>query len=201
MKETDLDLARGVARRDEEAFSRLYDRYQASVTAHLARIVRDSGTADDMTQETFLRIWHRAGQWTGEGSFRSWMLRIATNLAFNHLRNIKRRREQPIVLARPMEEDEEEERTIPSWMIDASTRGPDEVLERAEQRRLLRRFVGGLSEEKQEVFRMVHDEEMQTREVAEKLGIPEGTVKSRVHHARKAIIREWQKLRAEWEDD
>ncbi len=201
MKETDLDLARGVARRDEEAFSRLYDRYQASVTAHLARIVRDSGTADDMTQETFLRIWHRAGQWTGEGSFRSWMLRIATNLAFNHLRSIKRRREQPIVLARPMEEDEEEERTIPSWMIDASTRGPDEVLERAEQRRLLRRFVGGLSEEKQEVFRMVHDEEMQTREVAEKLGIPEGTVKSRVHHARKAIIREWQKLRAEWEDD
>ena len=77
----------------------------------------------------------------------------------------------------------------------------DPEIGRTEQRRLLKRFVEGLSEEKQEVFRMVHDEEMETREGAERLGIPEGTVKSRVHHARKKIIRDWRQHRAKWEDD
>jgi RNA polymerase sigma-70 factor, ECF subfamily len=201
MNETDLSLVRGVIRREEDAFSRLYDRYRGLVTAHLIQIVRDPGASDDLTQETFLRVWHRAGQWSGEGSFRSWLLRIATNLALNHLRSVKRRREQPIVPLRPPEDEDEDESPVPAWMVDASSQRPDEALERTEQRRLLKRFVEGLSEEKQEVFRMVHDEEMETREVAERLGIPEGTVKSRVHHARKKIIRDWRQHRAKWEDD
>ena len=106
MNETDLSLVRGVVRREEDAFSRLYDRYRGLVTAHLIQIVRDPGVSDDLTQETFLRVWHRAGQWSGEGSFRSWLLRIATNLALNHLRSVKRRREQPIVPLRPPEDEE-----------------------------------------------------------------------------------------------
>jgi RNA polymerase sigma-70 factor (ECF subfamily) len=99
------------------------------------------------------------------------------------------------------EDPDEDESPVPAWMIDASTQGPDQATEQAEQRRLLRRFVSGLSEEKQEVFRMIHDEEMETREVAETLGIPQGTVKSRLHHARKQIAREWRQLTTEWEDD
>ena len=201
MDRTDRELVDEVVGQDEKAFACLFDRYRAAVHAHALKIVRDAAAADDIVQEGFLRLWRRADQWTGQGPFRAWLLRIATNLAFNHLRSARRRREQPIVVARPLEDDDDDERTVPSWMIDASTRGPDEVLEKSEQRRLLRQFVDGLSEEKQEVFRMVHDEEMETREVVEKLGIPEGTVKSRIHHARKTIIREWRELRAEWEDD
>jgi RNA polymerase sigma-70 factor (ECF subfamily) len=201
MRDTDLDLAHGVARGDEDAFSRLHDRYATRVKTHLVRIVRDPAAADDLVQETFLRLWDRAGQWNGDGSFRSWLLRIATNMAFNHLRTVRRRREQPILTPASPEDTDEDESPVPAWMIDTSSRGPDQVLEQAEQRRLLRRFVGALSEEKQEVFRMIHDEEMETREVAETLGIPEGTVKSRIHHARRQIAREWRQLTTEGEED
>ena len=169
------------------------------VQSHLARIIRDAATADDLTQEVFLRLWRRAEQWKGQTAFRSWLLRIATNLAFNYLRTVKRRREQPIQFV-PSSEEDEEESSVPSWMINASTLGPDEALELSEQHNLLQRLVDQLPEEKQEVFRLIYDAHMETREVAVELGIPEGTVKSRIHYARRQIARSWQELDSEWED-
>ena len=200
MSQTDSELAGGVVRGDEEAFARLFDRYEPRLRDHVRRIIRDEAAAADVTQEVFLRLWRRAEQWTGKGAFQSWLLRIGTNLALNHLRSVRRRREQPIELPTPSDDDEEDDSLVPTWMIDGSSLGPDEALERAEQRQLLSRFVGALPEDKQEVFRMIHDAAMETREVAEQLGIPEGTVKSRMHHARKQIAREWQQLTAAWED-
>ena len=196
MEQRDKELVRGVVHGEQEAFSVLFQRYRAVVHSHLARIIRDAAAADDLTQEVFLRLWHRAEQWKGQAAFRSWLLRIATNLAFNYLRTVKRRREQPIQFALSSEEDEEES-SVPNWMIDASTLGPDEVLERSEQHNLLQRLVDQLSEEKQEVFRLIYDAHMETREVAAELGIPEGTVKSRIHHARRQIARSWQELDSE----
>ena len=199
MSHTDRELADGVVSGDEDAFTLLFDRYERGLRDHVRRIVRDDAAADDLTQEVFLRLWRRAEQWTGQGAFQAWLLRIATNLALNHLRSVRRRREQPLEFHAPSDDAEEENRA-PAWMIDTSSLGPDEVLEQAEQRRLLHRFVGELSEEKQEVFRMIHDAQMETRDVAQRLGIPEGTVKSRIHHARRHIAREWQELAAEWEN-
>ena len=196
MEQSDKELICGVVRGEQEAFSILFQRYRAVVHSHLARIIRDAAAADDLTQEVFLRLWHRAGQWKGQAAFRSWLLRIATNLAFNYLRTVKRRREQPIQLV-PSSEEDEEESLVPNWMIDASTLGPDEALERSEQHNLLQGLVDQLPEEKQEVFRLIYDANMETREVAAELGIPEGTVKSRIHHARRQIARSWQELDSE----
>ena len=196
MEQSDKELVCGVVRGEQEAFSVLFKRYRAVIHSHLARIIRDAAAADDLTQEVFLRLWRRAEQWKGQAAFRSWLLRIATNLALNYLRSVKRRREQPIQFA-PSSEEDEEESLVPSWMIDASTLGPDEALARSEQHNLLQRFVDQLSEEKQEVFRLIYDAHMETREVAAELGIPEGTVKSRIHHARRQIARSWQELNSE----
>jgi len=199
MEQSDKELVRGVVRGKQEAFSVLFERYRAVVHSHLTRIIRDAAAADDLTQEVFLRLWRRAGQWREQAAFHSWLLRIATNLAFNYLRTVKRRREQPIQFI-PLSEEDEEESTVPSWMIDASTLGPDEALAQSEQRSLLQRLVDQLPEEKQEVFRLIYDAHMETREVAAELGIPEGTVKSRIHHARRQIARSWQELDSEGEN-
>ena len=86
-------------------------------------------------------------------------------------------------------------------MMDAAALGPDAILEQVEARRLLWRFVDELPEEKREVVRMVHDAEMEIREVSERLGVPEGTVKSRLHHARKRLARQWQKMEPQHEED
>ena len=84
-------------------------------------------------------------------------------------------------------------------MIDNASLGPDRVLEQAEQQRLIRQFVDELPEEKREVFKLVHEAEMELKEVAERLAIPEGTVKSRLYHARKKIAADWQTVKNEWE--
>ena len=199
MEQTDEDLVGGVVRGEQEAFAILFERYRVDVCRHLQGIIRDAAAADDLTQEVFLRLWRRAQQWRGEATLRSWLLRISTNLALNHLRTVRRRREQPIQPMPPSDADEDDS-AVPTWMIDASTLRPDEALAQTERRRLLGQVVGQLSEDKQVVFRMVYDAHMEARQVASELGIPEGTVKSRLYHARRQIARAWRDLGIEWED-
>lgn len=198
MTPSDESLIERVLERDAHAFETLFHRYSEMLCHHLTRIVRDRAAADDLVQEVFLRVWGRAEQWNGQGPFRAWLFRIATHQAFNHLRTIQRRREQPLEAPRPPA-DEEDENPVPAWMIDASTPGPDALLEQAEQRGLLRRFIDELPEEKREVFRMIHDAEMEVREIAEALRIPEGTVKSRLHYARRHLARRWRDIAGEQE--
>ena len=198
MASDDRALVARVAAGDAEAFESLLERYGEAVRRHLGRMVRTGGAADDLAQEAFLRVWTRAGQWDGRGSFRGWLFRIATNLALNHLRSVRRRRQRPLEPPPPEPlSDEDDEPLAPAWMIDASALGPDAIVELAEERELCRRLIDRLPEGKREVFRMAHEAEMPVREIAEALDIPEGTVKSRLHHARKRLAREWQALEEE----
>lgn len=188
--QSDASLLGRICERDADAFETLLARYQESVRGHLLRIVRDPNTTEDLTQEVFVRVWTRGEQWNGHGPFRVWLLRIATNLALNYLRTVRRRRECPLEL--PADSTDEENATpIPDWMIDRATAGPERALEQVERRRLLQHLVEELPREKREVFRMVFDAEMEIRDVAESLGVPPGTVRSRLHYIRKRLAREW----------
>ena len=200
MGKSDEELVRGVIAGRQEDFAVLFDRHRADVQRHLRRIHRHHEDAADVTQEVFLRLWHRAGQWKGDGPLLAWLLRIATNLALNHIRSVRRRRELPLQPVADLEADEDDSR-VPEWMIDASTLPPDEVLALAERRLLLRGLVTRLPEDRRKVIRLVYDGHMSTRQAASELGIPEGTVKSRIHHARKQIARSWRELGIEWEED
>ena len=198
---SDGDLLERVRARDANAFDTLFERYRDAIRRHVARAVRDGSAANDVVQEVFLRVWTCAEQWNDRGEFKAWLYRIATNLSLNHLRTVRRRRQQPLEIP-PDETDEEDENFSPSpgWMIDTSSLGPDEVLEQAEQRDLVQRLVDGLPEEKREVVRLVYEMEMDIREVAGLLSIPEGTVKSRLHYTMKRLAREWKELAIEWEE-
>jgi RNA polymerase sigma factor (sigma-70 family) len=68
------------------------------------------------------------------------------------------------------------------------------LLEQAEQQRLLRGCIATLPEEKREVLRLVYDAQMEVREVAAELSIPEGTVKSHLHNARKQLAQQWRQI-------
>lgn len=190
--ESDQQLMMRLRGQDACAFETLFDRYRQVVYAQLARMVREPNTAEDLTQEVFLRVWNHAEQWTGQGAFRSWLLRIAANVALNHLRSVKRRREQPL--------DFPVETVAPGAAfepIDANARDPEEEAERTETARRIQELVEGLPEEKRAVFRLAHDADMAVREIALQLGIPEGTVRSRLHYARKHLAREWEQLAVE----
>ena len=185
-----------ICERDAAAFETLSGRYHEAIRQHLVRTLRDHCAADDLTQEVFLRIWSRAEQWNGHGAFRAWAQRIATNLALNHLRTVKRRREQP--LEPPASAGGSgEPAPVPEWLIDTVTGRPEQAIEQLEWRQRLQRLLQQLSEEKREVFNLAYDAELDVREIAVQLGIPAGTVRSRLHYARKELARQWQR---EWED-
>jgi RNA polymerase sigma-70 factor (ECF subfamily) len=194
---SDQDLAERVQEGDVQAFEALFDRYGEMIRRHLAHIVRNEAAAQDLVQEVFLRVWTRAEQWDGRGAFKAWLYRIATNLAFNYLRSVRRRREQPLEALAA--EDESEQDYLPAWMMDPSP-GPDAAFESIERSERFRHLVQGLPEDKRDVLYLVHQMEMGIQAAAEELGIPEGTAKSRLHYAKKRLAREWQDLETHGEE-
>lgn len=183
---SDENLMRLLVRGDASAFDALLGRHRPGVRRRLVTIVRDESAAEDLLQEVFLRLWTHAAQWSGEGSVAGWLLRIATNVALNHLRSARRRPVRPL----PAAELDNEDDPTSGCLADESALDPAELLERAEALESLRRSVDALPEAKRAVMRMVHEEDMSIADVAERLGIPEGTVKSRLHYAIRRIARE-----------
>jgi len=177
---------------DAVAFEALLARYRVQIRRHLLRYTHDDVAAQDLLQEAFLRVWTRGDQWDGRGTFRAWLYRVATNLALNHLRTVRRRRETPLETEEEVEMDEGD--LVPAWMIDDTALGPQAALEQAEERQQVRRLVAALPDEKRAVFRLVHEMEMTIHDAAVQLEIPEGTVKSRLHYARKQLADDWQAL-------
>ncbi len=193
---SDQKLIERILGRDASAFETLFERYGDMIRRHLARTVRDDVAAQDLLQEVFLRVWTRAEQWSGRGSFKAWLYRIATNLALNHLRSVRRKREQPLDVFNEWSDDEDES-PAPAWMIDTLSLGPDAALEQSERRERARQLVEKLPREKREVFRLVHEMEMSMQDAADELGIPEGTVKSRLYYAKRRLAHQWQDLDTE----
>ncbi len=196
---TDAELMARICARDALAFEALSERYREGIFRHVLAILREESATEDVVQEVFLRAWLHAAQWHGEGNVKAWLFRIATNLALNHLRSVRRRRQQPLEPpGDPL--DENDESGVPAWMVDHSLPGPDILLEEGERVRLFQQLVEELPAEKRAVFRLVYENEMATRQVARTLGIPEGTVKSRLHYATRRLAQAWRDLQQEWED-
>ncbi|PON14193.1 hypothetical protein C2W62_30370 [Candidatus Entotheonella serta] len=86
-------------------------------------------------------------------------------------------------------------------MVDHTAVPPDTNLERAEQHRLLRRWVDALPDEKRTVFHLIHEAGMDIQSVAETLNIPAGTVKSRLHYTMKTFIQQWREMALDWEEE
>ena len=201
MMESDQTLIRKTVKRDVAAFETLFARYSAPVRQHILSIVRAESAAEDLVQEVFLRVWTRAEQWNGQGEFKGWLFRIATNLALNHLRTVRRRRQEPLETPPDEFDDEEERPPDPDWMVDTSSHGPEVMVEQAEQSQLLWQLVDGLPQEKREVLHLIYQKEMALREAAIELGIPEGTVKSRLYYSIKHLAREWKEIASGWEEE
>jgi len=159
---SDEDLMAAVASGDETALAALIDRYAASVHAYLLRHSGNREDADDLLQETWVRIARSARSFDTARRFRSWLYGIATNLA----RDLFRRR---MTRERAL-------RDLATHPSPAS--GADPV-----DRRELRERIAELPENLRAVLLLRYYEEMSEAEMAEILDVPRGTIKSRLHAA------------------
>jgi len=165
----DAELVRRCTRGDERALELLHARHAPGLLRFLERLLHDAARAEDVCQEAFLRIWRRAELFDPErGSFTAWLYRAAANLAYNRL---------------ALRSASESELSALTVLPAAAVENPLDGAAIAEHRKLLHAALGTLSPRDRAILTLRHIEERPVAEVAGLLGIPEGTVKSRVHYA------------------
>lgn len=130
--------------------------------------------ADDLTQQVFLKMFSNLNQFDGQSKLETWLYRLATNEALQHLRRKKRLATQPLV-AEPSADD------------------PNPLLE-SEQLQILELALSRIDPELRAMLSLKEEQNLSYREIADALGIPEGTVGSRLNRARKELRAELEKL-------
>jgi RNA polymerase sigma-70 factor (ECF subfamily) len=157
-----------------EAYGVLVRRYQDRLYPTVLRLTGSAEDAQDLLQETFLRAFQKLGHFHGESSFYTWVYRIAVNLALSG----RRRRRPSLRLGGVGEVGPGES------LADARDSDPSAPLERAERDRLIQEALGAIAADHRAVVVLKEFDGLRYEEIASVLGIPVGTVRSRLHRAR-----------------
>jgi RNA polymerase sigma-70 factor (ECF subfamily) len=173
--DADRDLVAAAAKGDLDAFEKLVQRHQTRLVGYLRGLTNSESDAEDLAQEAFLRAYRSLKGFRGTSSFRTWLYQIATNVFRNWLE--KRRNQAP----------------VNAGSIDAPPPGMDEPVEpmgeenpeaQHVQRDAIDRALAGLPNDQREAVLLRDVEGFEYREIAEQLGVPLGTVESRIFRGR-----------------
>ncbi|MCI0371196.1 MAG: sigma-70 family RNA polymerase sigma factor [candidate division NC10 bacterium] len=178
---TDEELMRAVQAGDEAAFALLYRRYERRLLAFLVPYVGDTAFAEDLLQETFLRVFRQRASYEPRAPLRTWLYAIARNLALDQFRRRRSHRESASPLGEETQVGRDPER-LPDPAPDALG-----VLTGREAATALRAALLDLPEEDRAVILLSRLEGLRYREIAEILGSTEGAVKVRAHRALLAL--------------
>jgi len=183
----DLDLVRRVQRGDNTAFDLLVRKYQHRIAGLISRYIADWSEVQDVAQETFLRAYRAMGSFRGDAQFYTWLHRIAVNTAKNHLVAHNRRP--------PTEDvDAEDAAQFESGIRLRDTDTPERELMRQEMEQTVVRAVEALPDELRAAITMREVDGLSYEEIAQRMGCPIGTVRSRIFRARDAIDQQLRPL-------
>jgi len=181
-----LEMAAG----SEAALETLYDRHATAIFAAVYRLTSDRGTAEEVVQETFLTLWNRAETFDPKtGSLGSWLHAIARNRAIDRLRALGRR--PPLVglaaLSAPDEDPSQalERLAVRGSVVAGSTPAddPEAAVAASAVRAALRDAVAAMPDDERRVILLAYQDDLSQTEIADRLGWPLGTVKTRTRRA------------------
>ena len=170
---SDEALIARIASGDRDAMRALYLKHHVRVYRFVMRLVRSQTVAEDVISDVFLDVWRQAGSFEGRSAVSTWLLAIARFKALSVLRR------------RP---DEELNDTGAAAVPDP-TDDPEVAIQKKDTGEILRECLNALSREHREVIDLVYYHEKTVEEVAQIVGIPEATVKTRMFYARKKLAR------------
>jgi RNA polymerase sigma-70 factor (ECF subfamily) len=173
----DANLIQRAQANDRAAFNEIVLRYKSKIYNYIRRMVQSASDAEDLTQETFVRAYLSIHSFQSKASLNTWLFRIATNLCIDFRRKQKSH-VSPLSLST---EDEEGEcvREIPDMGFD-----PQRVLLNRELGKRLEEALSSLPDKLRTALLLYDIEGLPYDEIAQIIGIPLGTVKSRIYHAR-----------------
>jgi RNA polymerase sigma-70 factor, ECF subfamily len=175
---TDADVMLRVKTGDQAAFNYLVQKYRRSMVSFMYRMVRNSGSAEDLAQEVFLRVYRSRESYEASAKFTTWLYRIATNLAVNHARDT--RHERPEVTVSLDEQDDESGTTIeiPDGKFTA-----EQAMVQRERMLAIRRKVDALPDLQRQAVIMHKYQQMDYKQIAEILKKSESATKSLLFRA------------------
>jgi RNA polymerase sigma-70 factor (ECF subfamily) len=173
--------------RDEGAFREIVSRHGDKVFSLVYRMIGNRAEAEELAQEVFITVFKTVHTFRAEAKFSTWLLRIAANHCKNRIKYLARRHTDGDGLDRVSEATLADHGRSPvQGHIDA----PDVLLEAAELEQLMQVAIGKLDEDHRLLVVLRDVEELSYEEIGEITGLPEGTIKSRLHRARMAIKEE-----------
>jgi RNA polymerase sigma-70 factor, ECF subfamily len=160
-----------IARGDRLAMQVLFARHHVRIYRFVLRLLRDEMAAEDIIGEVFLDVWRQAGRFEGRSAVSTWLIAIARFKALSLLR--KRR------------DDSLDEQMADS--LEEPSDDPERAVTKQDKGEKLRQCLAGLSREHREIIDLVYYHEKSVEEVAQIVGIPENTVKTRMFYARRKL--------------
>ncbi len=183
---TEVRLVDQAAKGDRDARRRLFELHREAAFRVALRITGRQEDALDVVQDSFIRAFERLAEFQRGAQFRTWLLRIVSNRALDVLRTRRVR----LAVTLDGEDDETRLQIADRWVDNA----PDARLERSELAKRLRGAIESLPADQRAVFALYASGDLTYGEIAEVLGIPIGTVMSRLYHARRRLHAELSDL-------
>lgn len=185
---TDEQLVARTLDGDVAAFNRLVTRWEGSLYSFVYRYVGHAEDARDICQEAFIRAYSNLDGFRGQAKFSSWLYQIALNLCRSRFRKDQTRRTVSL-------DDDEQEYGL--RLVPDAREGPGDAALSSERARAVRDALGELPEPQRTVIILKEYHGLKFREIAEILGTPESTVKSRLYHGLEALAQSLGHLKNE----
>jgi RNA polymerase sigma-70 factor (ECF subfamily) len=186
---SDEELLTRFCRGQTEAFGLLVRRYERELYGYLRRYLGDANLAEDVFQNTFLQLYTKSGQYEAGRPVRPWLYTIATHQAIDALR--RNGRHQAVSLDQQQKEVADGEVRSLVELLETRGPGPLDAVEGEERRERVRASVDRLPDYLKQVVILAYYQGLKYREIADVLGVPVGTVKSRLHAALVKLQEAW----------
>jgi RNA polymerase sigma-70 factor (ECF subfamily) len=184
----DDELIRKALEGDQKAYAALVERYRGALYHIVIKMVRRPEEAEDLVQDAFIKAFGALASYRFEYRFSTWLYKIAANCAIDFLR---KRRIDAMSLDRPVATaDGEIQVELADW-----TYNPEETLYKHRQRVSIAAAIEALPEKYREVIVMRHSQDLPYYEIAQRLGVPVGTVKARIFRARELLKKQLKGIR------
>ena len=181
-------LIEGCLQGDQHAWDLIVTRYWRKVFNVACKFVGRHDMAEDLTQDIFLKIFKALGTFDRRANFQTWLISVSRNLCIDHYRSVRKERELV-------------DRSVDAADVSPVSSEPDALvtLERGDRRAMLHRALAQLPDTLRTAVLLRDIQELSYQEIAERLALPEGTVKSRINRGRKELARQIRRLMSEAE--
>ena len=179
-------LIEGCLNGDEQAWARIVSQYRRKVFNVAYKFVGRHDLAEDLTQEIFLKIFKALGTFDRRANFQTWLISVSRNLCIDHYRSVRKERELV-------------DRSVDAADVSPVSAEPDALvtLERGDRRTMLHQALAQLPDTLRSAVLLRDIQELSYQEIADRLALPEGTVKSRINRGRKELARQIRKIISE----